>query len=260
MPPRRSKKKKNVYLQRLVVLLVIITLGSMAWLFRFALKNKEPDMARYPEFGIPMPTNYTIHGIDVSRYQQTVAWDAVHDMNIDGIRLGFVFIKATEGASSVDPRFKRNWTRSKEAGMIRGAYHFFSPSKAGRLQAEHFIKTVPLESGDLPPVVDVESLGSTKPEVLRRELKAWLDIAGAYYGVPPVIYTYLDFYKKNLAGHFDDYPLWVAHYLQPGQPRIERPWSFWQHSESGRVNGIVSRVDFNVFSGDSLAFRSLLVP
>jgi lysozyme len=158
------------------------------------------------------------------------------------------------------PSFRRNWTRSHEAGLVRGAYHFFIASKSGRLQAEHYIKTVPLESGDLPPVVDIENTAGTKPEVLRRELKAWLDITEQYYGVRPVIYTYLDFYKKNLAGHFDDYPLWVAHYLQPGQPRIERTWSFWQHSESGHVNGIMSKVDFNVFSGDSLAFRSLLVP
>jgi lysozyme len=52
----------------------------------------------------------------------------------------------------------------------------------------------------------------------------------------------------------------VAHYLQPHQPRIARDWVFWQHSESGTVNGIFGKVDFNVFNGDSVAFRSLLVP
>jgi lysozyme len=259
MPPRR-KKKNRIYLQRFIVLLVIVVAGSAVWLFWLFNSRERATMVRYPEFGIPMPANYAIHGIDVSRYQRSIAWDAVRDMNIDGIRLGFVYIKSTEGVSSIDPSFRRNWTRSHEAGLVRGAYHFFIASKSGRLQAEHYIKTVPLESGDLPPVVDIENTAGTKPEVLRRELRAWLDITEQYYGVRPVIYTYLDFYKKNLAGHFDDYPLWVAHYLQPGQPRIERTWSFWQHSESGHVNGIVSKVDFNVFSGDSLAFRSLLVP
>ena len=52
----------------------------------------------------------------------------------------------------------------------------------------------------------------------------------------------------------------MAHYLQPHQPRIRREWSFWQHSEQGRVNGILAKVDFNVFNGDSAAFRALLVP
>jgi lysozyme len=85
-------------------------------------------------------------------------------------------------------------------------------------------------------------------------------IAEQYYTVKPIIYTYVDFYEKYLKGYFDDYPLWVAHYLQPHQPRISREWSFWQHSERGRVNGILSNVDFDVFNGDSAAFKALLVP
>ena len=80
------------------------------------------------------------------------------------------------------------------------------------------------------------------------------------YHVKPIIYTYLDFYERYLKGYFDNYPLWVAHYLQPHKPRIKRDWAFWQHSESGRVNGILSKVDFNVFNGDSTEFRALLVP
>jgi lysozyme len=91
-------------------------------------------------------------------------------------------------------------------------------------------------------------------------MKEWLDAAEAYYGVRPIIYTYIYFYEKKLDGYFDEYPLWVAHYLQPHQPRIKRQWTFWQHSEKGRVNGILSRVDFNVFNGDSAEFRLLLVP
>ena len=58
---------------------------------------------------------------------------------------------------------------------------------------------------------------------------------------------------------FDGYPLWIAHYLQKERPSIYREWAFWQHSEAGRVNGIVTRVDFDVFSGDSAEFRKLLL-
>lgn len=43
------------------------------------------------------------------------------------------------------------------------------------------------------------------------------------------------------------------------KPRIYRDWHFWQHSELGRVNGIVSKVDFNVFNGDSLEFSKVLI-
>jgi lysozyme len=51
--------------------------------------------------------------------------------------------------------------------------------------------------------------------------------------------------------------LWVAHYLVKDKPRIKRNWIFWQHNESGHVNGIASFVDFNVFNGDSASFEML---
>jgi lysozyme len=76
--------------------------------------------------------------------------------------------------------------------------------------------------------------------------------------VKPIIYTNVDFYSRNLGTEFDGYPLWAAHYFEYKTPRVKRNWDFWQHSEQGRVNGIISKVDFNVFNGDSLQFKSLL--
>jgi lysozyme len=200
-----------------------------------------------------------IHGIDVSKYQQTISWDAVKEMKVKDIQLGFVFIKATEGIINTDPQFKRNWKKSKQAGMVRGAYHFFLATKDGREQAENFISAVDLEKGDLPPVVDIEQTYGVNTILLKKELKEWLDVVEYYYGVKPVIYTNVDFYSRYLGKEFNSYPLWAAHYYQYNTPRIERNWDFWQHSEEGRVNGILSKVDFNVFNGDSLQFRNLLM-
>jgi lysozyme len=256
----RKTKKGNRYFWIFITISFISAACFIFYLGYLWWKSRQTAFVRYPEFGIPIPAEYEIHGIDVSRYQQTISWDAVKEMNVQGIQLGFAFIKATEGVSNIDPYFKRNWRRSKQAGVIRGAYHFFIATRDGKLQAKNFIKTVDLQSGDLPPVLDVEQAYSVNATQLRKEIKAWLDVVENYYSVKPVIYTYLDFYDKYLKGYFDDYPLWVAHYLQPHQPRISRDWAFWQHSESGRVNGIASKVDFNVFNGDSVSFRSLLVP
>jgi len=80
-----------------------------------------------------------------------------------------------------------------------------------------------------------------------------------YYHITPIIYTNADFYRKYLNDEFEQYPLWVAHYLQKDHPRVSRDWNFWQHNESGRVNGILTRVDFDVFNGDSLDLQKLLV-
>ena len=218
------------------------------------------QFVHYAEFGIPIPAEYEIHGIDVSRYQQLISWEAVKDMQVQNIKIGFAFMKATEGNGNADPFFKRNWRKARTAGITRGAYHFFIATKDGKKQAENFIDKVELVTGDLPPVLDIEQTFGARPEQLRTEIKKWLDAVETYYSVRPIIYTYIDFYEKNLKGYFDEYPLWIAHYLQPHEPRIGREWSFWQHSEAGRVNGILSKVDFNVFNGDSLAFRALLVP
>jgi lysozyme len=95
---------------------------------------------------------------------------------------------------------------------------------------------------------------------LRKRVKEWLSVIENHYGVKPIIYTNADFYTNILGSEFDDYPLWVAHYLQKNKPRIERPWTFWQYSETGNVNGILSKVDFNVFNGDSSDFEELRIP
>jgi len=52
-----------------------------------------------------------------------------------------------------DAFFQRNWKKSKNAGLVRGAYHFFLATKSGKAQAENFINSVELSPGDLPPVL-----------------------------------------------------------------------------------------------------------
>ena len=256
MPSARKKKK----LRKIIVSAVIAAILTVGGLLVYqALVFKKAKATHYPEFGIDIPGGYEIHGIDVSKYQSMIAWEEVKKMNINNIRLGFAFIKATEGIGNADPHFKRNWKKTKDNELIRGAYHFFIGSKDGRMQAENFIDKVELETGDLPPVLDVEQLNGATSTQLKTEVRKWLEIVENNYNVKPIIYTNVDFYNRYLGSEFDAYPLWVAHYYQLEQPRIRRGWVFWQHSDQGRVNGITSKVDFNVFKGDSLEFRQLLI-
>ena len=254
-----SSKQKKQMRRITFISLGIIMLCVAAWMLYQLLTYRKAKFTRYPEFGIAMPESYSIHGIDVSKYQSIIAWEEVQSMKVKKINLGFAFIKATEGIGNTDPQFRRNWKKAKETGMFRGAYHFFIASKDGRMQAENFIDKVELETGDLPPVLDVEQLNGASSSQLKTEVKKWLAIVENHYGVKPVIYTNVDFYNRHLGSDFDEYPLWVAHYYQKVQPRISRGWIFWQHSDEGRVNGIVSKVDFNVFNGDSLEFEKILV-
>lgn len=250
----RKKKKKSVKLILVFVVFAGMTLAAWWWYVRHTT-----NFVIYPEFGIPVPSNFVIHGIDVSHHQDDINWDLVKSMQVGDIKIGFAFIKATEGVGRVDSHFNENWFRAKDAGMCRGAYHFFLASKSGKLQAQNFIDVVNLKKGDLPPVLDVEQTYGVPAERLRREVKIFLQTTEQYYGVKPIIYTNVDFYKQYLDKQFDDYPLWVAHYLRQDTPRIKREWIFWQHSEGGRVNGVSYKVDFNVFNGDSAAFKNLLM-
>ena len=259
MAKRKSKKKNSVNKWWFFIPLILVGTGAIAYIIYKTAKINHAKFVRYPAFGIDIPDSYEIHGIDVSKYQSYIDWPSVKEMKVNNIKIGFAFIKATEGLGNTDKLFKRNWKKTKEAGVTRGAYHFFLPTKSGKMQAKNFIKSVMLEPGDLPPVLDIEQLYGVKPEKMRKEVQDWLTVIEDYYKVKPIIYTYVTFYTSYLQKDFDEYPLWAAHYLEKDKPRINRPWIFWQHNEKGRVNGITMPVDFNVFNGDSADFESLLV-
>jgi lysozyme len=217
----------------------------------------------YKEFGIRIPSGYSIHGIDVSRYQSKIDWSRVKKMKAGGIRIRFAFMKATEGTWRIDPQFDNNWANAKQQGIIRGAYHYFHPDISPKEQATNFIRNVRLRSGDLPPVLDVEEVrGMNKAQIQRYSLE-FLRILEKHYKVKPILYTNRDFYKNYFSDSedFKGYRFWIAHYHvadfdMPG----DEDWHFWQHSDRGNINGINERVDFNVFNGDSVAFRKLCMP
>lgn len=253
-----AKRKRNLSRPIFIALFILSVLAIASYYISDYFYK--PAFTRYKEFGISLPVNYHIHGIDVSKYQQQISWEAVKKMKVKKVKINFSFIKATEGLGRVDENFRRNWYNAQKAGITRGAYHFFISSKSGKLQAKNFIETVRLQKGDLPPVLDIEQVNGASIADLQQRVSEWLQVVEKKYQVKPIIYTNADFYKTFLSGKFDDYPLWVAHYLVKDKPRINRSWTFWQHNETGRVNGIGTFVDFNVFNGDSLDLEKLLIP
>ena len=133
----KKKNKKKIQLTVFVLCMLSLTAGLIWYM-------SKPKFVHYKDFGIDIPVNYSIHGIDVSRYQEAIDWEDVKAMHSNNISIRFSFIKATEGSDDVDKRFKKNWRAAKEVGMIRGAYHFFNPYKDGTSQAQNFIDNVSL--------------------------------------------------------------------------------------------------------------------
>jgi lysozyme len=268
-PSKRKKKKIPVLLKfgsfaLLLVLLspfyygYVLKVASATW-FWFRHAGEDVNYRSYKSFAIKIPKKHQIHGIDVSYYQGKIDWQKVKAMEEDQVRVSFAFIKATEGLLTVDPYFQRNWREAPKAGIKVGAYHFFRPKKSGLWQANFFLQTISVEKGDLPPVVDVESLDGVTPAQMRKELNAFIVQIEQKTRVKPIIYSGLKFYKDHLMGYYSSYPFWVAHYHQPKLKLASNSWKFWQHSDRARINGINHVVDFNAFNGDSLQFQQILI-
>lgn len=204
----------------------------------------------------PRLEGFEVHGIDVSHYQSTINWDAVKR---DSFR--FVFMKATERNDFKDKKFRFNWREAKKSGLARGAYHFYRPSIHSEKQAKNFIRSVVLESGDLPPVLDVEVTDKRDKKTIIKGMKNWIDIIEAHYGVKPIIYCNRYWFKTYVNGHFDDYTVWIAAYTRKN-PKLasDRPWHFWQYTDKGRISGVKGNVDMNVFHGTKEQFEALLIP
>ena len=84
------------------------------------------------------PDGYEIHGIDISHHQGDIDWELLRNAMIEKCPVRFILIKATEGTTIVDPKFKENFTQAREYGFIRGAYHFWSNKSSARDQAYFF--------------------------------------------------------------------------------------------------------------------------
>lgn len=198
---------------------------------------------------------YSVRGVDVSHHQGQVDWQA---LAADGTV--FAYIKSTEGGDWTDSRFEENWRGADDAGVLRGAYHFFTLCTPGTEQAAHMVATVPDEPGMLPPAVDLEFAGncSARPTVeeFRAELDTFLTTIEAHYRMQPVIYTNAHFYSQYLDKQPPEATWWmVSPVLEPwGSP----DWTFWQYTP-GPMDGVTGDVDRNVFDGNWTDLTALTI-
>ena len=205
------------------------------------------------------PAGYSIRGIDISHHQGVINWDKLRWAKIGDEPVSFIFMKATEGETLVDRQFDYNFEQAHEYGFIRGAYHFFVPGVPAYLQARNFLRKAKLVEGDLPPVLDIETIGRLSAEELRNETLIWLHLVENHFGVVPILYTNYTFKQNYLnTPEFDKYPYWIAHYYVKNL-RYEGEWRFWQHTDKGRLPGIKGDVDLNLFNGSMYNLRLLTI-
>jgi len=259
---KKSTKKKFSFKKHIIVPIVLAAFLFGAWHYRYALyylafqriENNESIKVssittQLRIFDVLEHHKNKIYGIDVSHYQGKIHWDKVAKVQ-DSFPISFVFVRATAGSVKVDRKFKRNWSKSKQKGFIRGAYHYYRPNENSILQANNFINTVKLRKGDLPPVLDIEDVPRIQSiDNLKIGLRKWLVKVEKHYGVKPIIYSGESFYNDHLYKDFPDYTCWVANYNFYVE-NIDKDWSFWQFTDKGSVCGIKEFVDVNIYNGD----------
>ena len=260
------------------------TVSGNTW-YRIATVNGTRSLYRYgynyvyaatglfsstaPKASAPAPGAATdlTEGIDVSHWQGSIDWAKVRAA---GKR--FAYIKASEHTSFVDNKYATNKAAAKAAGLYVGAYHFARPDGSSGdavKEADHFVATAKISSGDLLPVLDLEDTGGLSASALQNWVRSFLDRVYERTGVRGVIYVSPSFWSTKMAntGWFasNGYQvLWIAHWTTASEPSVPagnwggKSWTFWQYTSDGSVPGISGRVDLDRYNGTN--FSKVLVP
>lgn len=251
-PKKRAGRKNNPF-RRIpsYVLWTLLSIVVVIYIIFFYKTFVSPYSFRWKAlYGNVTYPDGKVRGIDVSHYQEDINWEKLRNADLQGSPVHFIFVKATEGSDIIDENFNQNFYNARKNEIIRGAYHFFSTKTPAEKQARFFCKIVQLEDDDLPPVLDVESIGELSPRQLQSEVHTWMKIVGKHYGVTPILYTSYKFKNSYLnTKEFDKYPYWIAHYYVDSLT-YKGDWAFWQHTDAGHVDGVRGYVDVNIFNGD----------
>lgn len=189
-----------------------------------------------------------LKGIDVSNYQGKIDWVKV---KADGIN--FVIIRAGWGKTNIDPKFRDNIEGAVTAGLNVGIYWFLYAKTENDivLNAKKCQETIePYRSAITMKVwADWEyDSDKYKPGLTKQQRTAWVKKfleEMKRYGFDVGIYANPDYLKTKFTD-VSEYPLWLAYYATS---KGKYNPLMWQYSSSGKVNGITSRVDMDIYYG-----------
>ena len=174
--------------------------------------------------------------------------------------VAFLFAKASEGDDHMDSAYKNIRTQVATAGgVLFGAYHFFRPGVDPIAQANFFLQTASIVSGDLRPMLDVEPENGVNPDP-QAALACYNQIQ-SQLGIYPWLYSGADFSLNNLIGLFDAGPIWLARYIfsdpvayytanQSNNFYQTVPWpDMWQYTDKDVIQGEPAPLDGDLFLG-----------
>ncbi|MFE2044267.1 glycoside hydrolase family 25 protein [Streptomyces sp. NPDC059477] len=162
-----------------------------------------------------------LKGIDVSSHQSS---------DYDTAGLSFVFIKATEGRSYVNPKLTDQTKHGRDAGLVVGFYHFLWPGNL-TAQAEYFVAKAPDKRGDILAVdwentSDGTHASNAEKDTFIKKVKALRP------NNKVILYCNRSFWLHVDTTSYAGDGLWIADYVTAGEPRIEARWRFHQYTDT----------------------------
>lgn len=210
------------------------------------------------------PESYQIRGLNFSALDGEPKFDALKESGL----VTFLYAKASQGAQKHDSRFERNRAGALRSGILFGPYHVFDCSPA-EAQIENLRETAPPDKNLLPVAIDLEwhnkdgspifSGCAGDKNAIRSNLKSLLSSIEQVYGKRPIIYASRRGIMDILQNDFSGYALWYVEFTKdtPSYPG-DNPWTMWQVSDQGKIDGFKNSVEYNVFFGDENQFRGFV--
>lgn len=186
-------------------------------------------------------------GIDVSKHQGQIDWQAVKDDGIDFaiIRVGY----GDNDASQDDICAEYNINECEKLGIPYGVYLYSYATTDANLESEiaHVLRLVEGRNPEMGVYLDMEDDCMPKDPTV---LNAWAYVylkriteAGYTAGIYANSYWFNTYLTD---GKLDDYDKWVAEWNIEGCS-YKKEYKMWQYTSNGEVEGINGRVDMNAW-------------
>ena len=201
-----------------------------------------------------------IPGIDVSKYQDKIDWNAVAQTDVRFAIIRCCKIIRAYNDWEFDSTFEENYAAAKANGLAVGAYLFTDAATIDEFQddVEYMLGFLKDKSFELPVFLDLESASRQEhlpPSEFMPAVLAGLEMiedaghTAGVYSSTAFFHECLDRKQLQDAG----YCVWEANYfntvnglLSPAGHDLSNEATIWQYSGCGRCEGINTTVDRNI--------------
>ncbi len=197
-------------------------------------------------------------GIDVSVWNTSVDWNKVKAAGVDFVMIRVGYRGYGSAGNMVEDRmFKTHMEGAIQAGLDVGVYFYTQAitEQEAVAEANFVLERIKNYKLTYPIAFDIEKAEVENPgDVPRTEKltnKQRTDITLAFCNTIkaanyfPIIYSNKSFLEDKLeTNRLSDYHIWLAHWVQ--NTDYDKPYSIWQYSETGTVEGIQGNVDLDI--------------